>query len=119
MKITGKNRAEITERIVAAAARPLFQIVEVREVLFSDGKWRAGDPPAGVRSTDASRVAGYCFVLPEGIRIGTRYPTREDAERSQIGMHKAEAEEFRRQLDAMTVERLSQQAAYWLKTEMT
>ncbi len=117
-EIVAEAKAEQIDRIVKAASRKPLPIVEVREIKGTDGKWHSGvGMPQGVQSTGEVRVAGYAYRAENGTTVGTRMPSREEAEKAQAERIAASDENFRKELSQMPPERLQSQAEYWLKGE--
>jgi hypothetical protein len=118
-KAPAPSRAELIDRIVGAvrAEREARQgtPVERFELLYSDGKWRAGDPPLGVTYSGERRSVGWAIRAPEGTVHGARYPTREalvEAMEQRI----AEAErDMRADLETRDDASLQEAADYWLR----
>lgn len=105
------------DAIVAASRKPCPTIVERFELLYSDGVWRAGDPPHGVRFTGDRRSVGFVYRSKDGTTFGTRHASRDVAESLWNQTQDNQGNEFRRHLEIMTPEELASQASYWLRSE--
>lgn len=106
-------------RQIAEASRPFpLEIVEVRELKGSNGKWyRPGGFPSGVTSTGETRVSGYGYLSRDGTLVGQKHPTAEAARIAQQERQDANVEEFYQQLLGMSPKELERQRADWLKGE--
>jgi len=110
------GKEDLARRIAEASRRPPLEIVAVRELKGSDGKWyRAGGFPLGVTHTGETRIADYAYRSAEGTIIGKGHPTAEAAREAQKTRSDAQVEEFYQQLLGMSDAEVKSQADYWLK----
>lgn len=113
------SRADLIEQIVAAARDPEPELVERHQVKGTDGKWYdplANSMPWGVRSTREYRPDGWALRRADGVFVGVRHPTREEALAKYHADENSKSEDFRAFLrDRATDDELLSKAAYWLK----
>lgn len=95
-------------------------IVEVKELLGTDGKWRsAWGFPIGVSAVKPYqvRIAGYAYRSNEGSTYG-QLAASEDELRNRFNDSLIRRESgFRAELDAMTPEQIKTQYNYWVKSD--
>jgi len=114
---TNKERDALIERIVVAARRPLLPIEERRKLKGSDGNWYGANGfPIGVKHTGETRPDGFVQTR-EGVDVGQRYNTREEAEAAQLKVQKENDDAFRTALREMDDAALAEQQRYWLKED--
>lgn len=113
-----KERAQLIDRIIAVARKPVPEIRESRQLLADNGQWYSPlGFPLGVRMVEPAqiRVVGYVYVSHEGTTYGTRHASRDEAIAKWEAYQDRQAAEFRQVLDESTDQRVQEQAAYWLK----
>ena len=111
------TRQERISGILAAARKPVPQIVPSVKLLCDDGKWRgAMGIPWGVKTTGEKKTVGYVFRdARSGTTFGVLHPTEADAVKSWNANQDEQAAGFRAILEAATEEEFNSQAGYWLK----
>lgn len=111
---TTKN--EQIQAILDASRTPMLEVAKCIEYECTDGLWRGVlSMHSGHKMTGKERVAGYCLISKDGVRIGVRYPSEKHCIDEQIRKRDASSEEFRAQLEAMDDAAFARQVAYWLK----
>lgn len=113
-------QANLIERILSAARRPMPQIVESFQLLGTDGKWYSGlGFPRGVDSAGERRSIGFVFRdSKSGCTFGIGAKSREELEQRHNSSQDKQAEQFRDLLVAMAPDEFASQVSYWLKASI-
>jgi hypothetical protein len=117
--ITDEQRAQAVEAISQACQEPVPEIVEIEEMLGTDGQYyRLGfGLPRGVQAVQPYeiRTVGFAYRNKDGQTFGTRGASREELETRWQAQHHHQADQLRREMQKASVRRLIEVANYWLK----
>jgi hypothetical protein len=117
--ITDEQRAQAIEAIAQACQEPVPEIVEVQEMLGTDGQYyRLGFGfPRGVSAVQPYQIrpVGFVYRSPQGQTFGTRAASREELEKRWQGYQQKEADQMRHEMQTASVRRLIEVSNYWLK----
>lgn len=110
------DRELLIAGILAAARKPVPQIVPRVKLLCSDGQWRYPlGIPWGVTTTGEKMTSGYAYLASNGTTYGTLWTSVEAGVKAwEANQDKHEAE-FRQILEAASDDELQSHADYWLK----
>jgi hypothetical protein len=119
--ITDEQRAQAIEAIAQACQEPVPEIVEVQEMLGTNGQYyRLGCGfPAGVMAVQPYdiRTIGFAYCNKDGQIFGTRGVSREELKTRWQTYQQHEADQLRRAMQMASVRRLIEVANYWLKEQ--
>ena len=116
LKVESAERKAKIDAIIDVARKPVPDIVEVKEIKGSDGKWYSPfGVPFGLKLTDEVRSVGFAYQDKNGQRYGTRAVSPDELVARHESRQDQQMADFRKELEGRTDDRLNEAYDYWME----